>query len=153
MRKAPEELHEFLEAFPPNISKLFLEIRRAILGAAPDASELIYNAYNAVSAAYSFTGGLKEAFCHVAAYPAHVNLGFNRGAELRDPTRVLVGSGARIRHIRISSLYDLRSRALNALLRAAVAQGRVLASGAVPRKPSSSIRPTTGAKRRPKRTW
>jgi len=152
MRRAPEELHGFLEAFPPSISKLFLETRRVILGAAPDASELTYNAYNAVSAAYSFTGRLKEAFCHVAAYPAHVNLGFNRGAELHDPPRVLVGSGARIRHIRISSPSDLRSRALNALLRAAVAQGRELASGAVPRKPSSSIRPTTGAKRRPKRT-
>jgi len=153
LRRVPEELRAFLEAFPPTISKLFLETRHVVLGAAPGASELIYNAYNTVSAAYSFSGGLKEAFCHVAAYSSHVNLGFNRGAELSDPSAVLVGSGARVRHVRISGASDLRVPALKALLHAAVAQGRALASGVGARPPSSSIRPTTGAKRRPKRTW
>jgi hypothetical protein len=153
MRKAPEELHDFLEAFAPRISKLFFATRRTVLDAAPEANELIYNAYNAVTAAYSFSGRLKEAFCHVAAYSGYVNLGFNHGAELPDPSDALVGSGARIRHVRISSPADLRPPPLKALLRAAVTQGRGLASGALVRKPSSTIRPTTGVKRRPKRTW
>src|SRR5262245_60296623 len=46
LRRVPEELRAFLEAFPPTISKLFLETRHVVLGAAPGASELIYNAYN-----------------------------------------------------------------------------------------------------------
>jgi len=152
MREVPEELHEFLEAFSPGIAKLFFATRRSVLMAAPEANELIYNAYNAVTAAYSFSGRLKEAFCHVAAYSGHVNLGFNRGAELSDPSRVLTGSGARIRHVRISSRADLGAPALKALLQTAIVQGRGLVSNTSVRKPSSSIRPTTGAKRRPKRS-
>jgi len=149
MRRAPDELRRFLSAFPAEVGALFLATRRAVLAAAPQANELIYDAYNAVSAAYSFSGRLKEAFCHVAAYPAYVNLGFNRGAELPDPSAILVGSGARIRHVRIAAAGDLRAPALQALLRAAVGQGRALVDEA-PAKATSSIRPTTGDKRRPK---
>ena len=149
MRKAPEELREFLSLYDPNIAKLFFATRRIVLSAAPEANELIYNAYNAVTAAYAFSSRLQEAFCHVAAYSGHVNLGFNRGAELSDPAGVLVGSGARIRHIRIGRPADLRAPALQPLLRAAVLQGRDLVTN-LPSRPGSSIRPTTGAKRRPK---
>ncbi len=152
MLEAPKELREFLAAFPEDVSKLFLATRRFVLEASPGASELIYDAYNAVSAAYTYSGQLKEAFCHVAAYSSYVNLGFNRGAELSDPKRILAGSGARIRHVRIEAPADLRAPALAALLRAAVAQGRALASEAGTRKASSTIRPTTGGKRRPQRT-
>jgi hypothetical protein len=133
MRNPPQELRGFLEAFAPAIGKLFLTTRRAVLTAAPEANELIYNAYNAVTAAYSFSERVKEAFCHVAAYSAYVNLGFNRGAELPDPSGILVGSGAHIRHVRIGTAADLESPAGG--------------------KATSTVRPTTGGKRRPKRTW
>lgn len=150
MRRPPPELREFLSAFGPAVSRLFPATRRVVLEAAPEAGELIYDAYNAVTAAYSFSGRLAEAFCHVAAYSTHVNLGFNRGAELRDPARLLVGTGTGTRHLRIAAADDLRSPALQALVRAAVAQGR----GLVTERPSrgmSRIRPTTGPKRRPRR--
>ena len=150
MRRPPDELRGFLAAFDPAIGRLFLAARRAVLAAAPGSNELIYDAYNAVSAAYTFSDRLTEAFCHVAAYAGYVNLGFNRGAELPDPDRVLVGTGARIRHVRIAKTGDLSAPSVRALLRAAVAQGRGLVARA-PAKPASRVRPTTGAKRRPKR--
>jgi len=150
MRKPPNELCEFLSAFDPSISKLFLATRRVVLAAAPEVNELIYNAYNAVTAAYSFSDRLKEAFCHVAAYSGHVNLGFNRGAELSDPAGILLGSGANIRHIRIARSSELRGPELQALVRAAVFEGRALVEQ-VSSTPAAIIRPTTGAKRRPSR--
>lgn len=101
-----------------------------MLDAAPDASELIYDAYNAVTTAYSFTDRLGDAFCHVAAYRDYVNLGFNRGAGLPDPERLLVGKGARIRHVRVSAAADLARPAVRSLLRAAVGQGRDQSEGA-----------------------
>jgi hypothetical protein len=153
IHEAPEELLAFLEAFPPGVRKVFLATRSSVLAVAPAAHELIYNAYNAVSCAYSYSGRLKEAFCHVAAYSDYVNLGFNRGAELPDPSAALSGSGARIRHIRITKATDLRAPALKALLRAAVLQGAALGPKSTGAKGSSVIRPTTGGKRRPKRTW
>lgn len=150
MWRPPDDLRRFLSAFGADVAALFLATRRAVLAAAPEAHELIYDAYNAVSAAYSFSGRLREAFCHVAAYTGYVNLGFNRGAELPDPSAMLVGSGAHIRHVRLAAAADLRAPALQALLRAAVRQGLALVEH-VPAHPTSSIRPTTGAKRRPRR--
>ena len=149
-RKAPDELGQFLSPFALSISRLFLATRRVVLATAPEANELIYNAYNAVTAAYSFSDRLREAFCHVAAYSGHVNLGFNRGAELRDPATVLIGSGSNIRHIRIARPSELHAPALQALVRAAVVQGRGLVDQ-LPSMPASIIRPTTGSKRRPRR--
>ena len=84
----------------------------------------------------------------MAAYSGHVNLGFNRGAALADPAGLLVGSGARIRHVRVATRRELAAPALRGLVRAAVAQGRALAPGAG--RAVALVRPTTGAKRRPK---
>jgi hypothetical protein len=147
-RAAPPPLRGFLSAFDPPIARLFLAARGRVLAAAPSAHELIYDACNAVTAAYSFSGRLAEAFLHVAAYPGHVNVGFNRGAELDDPTGLLAGSGARIRHVRIAKPQELRAAALSRLIRGAVAQGRALAPAGAARG-RSRVRPTSGAKRRP----
>jgi hypothetical protein len=158
MRAPPAELQQFLAAYEPPIGRLFLAARRAVLAAAPTATELIYDAYNAVSAAYTFSDRLKEAFCHVAAYSGYVNLGFNRGAALPDPEHVLVGSGHSIRHIRIAAAGDLERPAVRRLLRLAVAEGRAAAraraaatpgTGAAAKPGTASIRPTQGRKRRP----
>jgi hypothetical protein len=129
-RRPSVELRGFLEAYDPAVARLYLAARSAVLESAPDANELIYDAYNAVTTAYSFTERLAEAFCHVAAYRAYVNLGFNRGATLPDPEGVLVGKGARIRHVRIASAAELKLPAVRALLREAVAQGRDASDGA-----------------------
>jgi len=130
-QRPPAELRKFLEAYDPAIARLYLAARKAVLEAAPDANELIYDAYNAVTTAYSFTESLGEAFCHVAAYRAHVNLGFNRGASLPDPERILVGKGARIRHVRIVAAADLERVGIRSLLRAAIAQDRDASHGTV----------------------
>ena len=128
MRRALPELRRFLEPYDADVVRTFLAARGAVLAAAPQATELVYDAYNAVSCAYSFTDRLKDAFCHVAAYAGYVNLGFNRGALLSDPEGLLVGSGASIRHIRISGLADLRRPGVRRLVGAAVQQGRALVS-------------------------
>jgi hypothetical protein len=147
-REPPAALRTFLEPYDAAIVRLFLAARSAVLAAAPDASELVYDAYNAVSAAYSFTDRLKEAFCHVAAYPGHVNLGFNRGAGLADPEGLLVGTGRSIRHVRLSAIDDLGRPGVRDLLRAAVEEGRGL-DPAVPLGPRTSVRGAYPRRRRP----
>jgi hypothetical protein len=47
-----------------------------VLSEAPGAVELIYDAYSAVSAGYSFTGRPSDNFVYVAAYTKRVNIGF-----------------------------------------------------------------------------
>jgi hypothetical protein len=137
----------FLAAFSPDIRELSLAARAAVLEEAPEASELAYDAYNAVALAFTFSGRYKEAFAHVAAYAGHVNLGFNRGAELPDPSARLRGTGKAIRHVRLTAPADLADPALRALLQAAVAASR-RADVATP-EPSAIVKRTSGAKRRP----
>ena len=148
MRNPPPELRKFLAPYGASIARLFFAARRTVFAAAPDATELIYDAYNAVSAVYSFTDRMTDAFCHVAAYRDYVNLGFNKGARLADPERLLVGSGTHIRHVRISDLETLQHPGVTRLVAAAVAHARTL-NPPSNRKPRSFVKAIYAKKRRP----
>jgi hypothetical protein len=122
-----------------------------VLEAAPDAMESIYDAYSAVAIGFSFTGRLKDTYCHIATYSRHVNLGFNRGATLADPQKVLQGTGKAVRHIKIAQLRDLAAPFIARYIREAIAQ-----VGGAPEKGSgaaakSVVRGNYPKKRRPQR--
>jgi hypothetical protein len=112
----------FLAVYDRNIAELALALREMVLESAPEAIESIYDAYSAVSIGFSFTGRLKDGFCHIATYTHHVNLGFNRGASLPDPEKILEGTGKMIRHIKIAREGDLAAPFLPRYLQAAIAQ-------------------------------
>jgi hypothetical protein len=116
----PEYL-QFLAPYGPSITRLALAARALVFEEAGDATELIYDAYNAVATGYTFTGRPSDAFLHIAVYASWVNLGFNRGSLLEDPQKLLRGTGRWIRHIRLSDFADLERPAVRHLVRAAVA--------------------------------
>lgn len=97
----------------------------AVRKAAPDACEHIFATY-VVGSVFTFTGKLNGAFCHPVAYANHVNLGFNRGAEMHDPHGLLEGTGKLIRHIRIDSPAMLKKREVRDMIDQAVAIGMSL---------------------------
>jgi hypothetical protein len=145
------ELLQFLKPYDPTIQKLALEVRAYLLTIEPRATETIYDAYNAVAIGYSFTGRLRECYCHVAVYSKHVNLGFNHGADLDDPQKVLQGKGSQVRHITIHDKSDLPGAYLRSLVRAAIANARALAiSGGIPEiEPQSIVKAIYEKRRRP----
>jgi len=148
---SPEYL-KFLSPFDDRIRELALATRAFVLDAAPDSTELIYDAYNAVATGFSFTGRPSDAFIHVAVYARWVNLGFNRGAQLDDPAGVLQGTGRWIRHIRIPDLAALEKPGLRALVRAAIdGADRPDAQTAKPES-KSVVRAIYPKRRRPVRT-
>jgi hypothetical protein len=55
-------------------------------------------------------------FAYVNVFKAHVNVGFFVGAELKDPTALLEGSGKRMRHVKVRPGAPLDSKALSALV-------------------------------------
>jgi hypothetical protein len=115
-------LLSYLAPYDPHVSGLTLALREVVLDEAPDAIESISKGY-AVAIGFSFTGKpLKDGFCHIATYSTHVNLGFNRGALLADPNKVLAGSGKTIRHIAIHNSDDLNRPYLRRYLQAAIDQ-------------------------------
>ena len=117
----PEYL-KFLSAYEPHITELALAVRKLVLEEAPDATELIYDAYSAVTVGYSFTGRPSDAFIHIAAYARWVNLGFNYGSQLEDPQKVLQGTGQWVRHIRIADTGEVKNPVLRRFVKSAIAQ-------------------------------
>jgi hypothetical protein len=61
----------------------------------------------------------EAAFGYVAAFNAHVNVGFLQGAALDDPTGLLEGSGKRMRHVKVRWGEPVDDTALAALISAA----------------------------------
>jgi hypothetical protein len=64
------------------------------------------------------------AFAYVNAFTAHVNVGFFRGSELKDPDRLLTGSGKYMRHVKLRPGIDIDTVALTRLIEAAYADMR-----------------------------
>ena len=122
VRRPDPRLLTFLSAYDRGIQELALGLREIVLQEAPNAIEAVYDAYNAVAIGFSYTGRLKDSFCHIATYSAHVNLGLNRGASLPDPQHVLQGTGNAVRHIPIARPSDLQAPYLRSYLQAAIAQ-------------------------------
>ena len=58
-------------------------------------------------------------FAYVAAFKAHVNVGFFQGASLPDPHGLLEGSGKRMRHVKLRFGAPVNEAALRALIAAA----------------------------------
>jgi len=142
----PEYL-EFLSPFQPRIRELALAARKLVLEEAPGATELIYDAYNAVATGFSFTGRPSDGFIHIAVYAQWVNLGFNRGSLLDDPNGVLAGTGRWVRHIRISTPGDLKRPVVRGFVKTAAAGAE--RSGAQAPKSRSVVRAIYAKKRRP----
>jgi len=115
-------LLEYLAAYDPHVSSLALALREIVLEEAPEAIESLAKGY-AVAIGFSFTGKpMKDGFCHVVAYSTHVNLGFNRGAQLPDPAHLLKGKGKSIRHMTIHDHEELDSPVIRRYLREAIEQ-------------------------------
>ncbi len=131
--KPTHQLLDYLAAYDPLVSSLFLALREIVLEEAPEAIESISKGY-ALAMGFSFTGKpMKDGFCHIVAYGGYVNLGFNRGALLSDPDGALLGNGKSIRHITIRNHDDLERPLLQRFLQAAIEQ-----IGGAPKQTSST---------------
>lgn len=119
-------LRELMRGRKEDVIKIALAARKAVLKSAGECSEIIYDTY-CVSNAFTFTGKQGQGFIHIATYAEHVNLGFDRGADLDDPGEKLKGTGKLIRHVRLNSTADIKDKSVLHLILQAVAQGHAMA--------------------------
>lgn len=98
---------------------LFKDLRAFILEIYPDCNELLYHTH-ALTAVFSISEKLSDAFCMIPIYSNHLNLGFNKGTLLDDPQHLLIGTGKLIRHIPIEKQCDYRNKKVKELIRSAV---------------------------------
>ncbi len=126
MRKYPPlpALLKFLKPYDRPIQDLALRLRSLVIEEMAPCHENIYDAYSAVAIGYGWSDRLRDGVFHIAIYTKHVNLGFNHGATLDDPKRILQGSGNQIRHITIKSLTDIEQPEIRAYIRRALQVAR-----------------------------
>jgi hypothetical protein len=97
----------------PTETKPTVEVLRRLMGSvAPEAHEFIY--HDALG--YGPTDSGFDRIVYVTVYATHLNLGFFFGGFLPDPEGLLVGSGKRMRHIKIRSLQESENLAIKSLL-------------------------------------
>ena len=102
------------------LTELFKDARAFILEQYPESIELVYHTH-ALTSVFSTSEKLADAFCMLPIYSNHFNLGFNKGTLLKDPHKLLTGTGNLIRHIDITSKTDYRNPRVKALVKEAVA--------------------------------
>ena len=98
---------------------LFLDARQFLLDLHPGANELLYRTH-ALTAVFSVSERLGDAYCMLPIYTNHLNLGFNKGTRLHDPYQLLTGTGSLIRHVDISVPADYRNKKVRDLVRSAI---------------------------------
>ncbi|MES2848867.1 MAG: DUF1801 domain-containing protein [Bacteroidota bacterium] len=101
------------------IIDLFKDVREYILEIYPESNELLYHTH-ALTTVFSISDKLSDAFCMLPIYTNHLNLGFNKGTLLKDPHKLLTGTGNLIRHIPVDIPTDYRNKKVKDLIKSAV---------------------------------
>lgn len=121
--KTPRPIHpdfQFLLDFKDQeLIDLFTDLREYILELHPDCNELVYHTH-ALTAVFSISDKLSDAFCMLPIYTNHLNLGFNKGTLLKDPNKLLTGTGNLIRHIDVKKPTDYRNIKVKELITEAI---------------------------------
>jgi len=122
MNDAEKQLKSFVAKFDSAHQTLIRAVRKALRKRFPTAYELVYDNYNFFVIGYGPTERPSDAILSVAAAANGVGLCFLQGAKLKDPKRILKGSGNQTRFLRLESADVLAEPAVDALLTAAVLQ-------------------------------
>jgi len=100
------DLIKFMLPYPDKVKAAALWLREFVWDLYPDCNELIYDNYNAVAFGWSPTDKAGDVFCSIAVFTDHVNFGFNRGSNLEDTGKMLIGDGSQYRYIRVKDKDD-----------------------------------------------
>jgi len=129
---AEKQLATFIAKFDSPMVRLIRPVRTALRKRLPAANELVYDNYNFFVIGYCPTERPSDCIVSIAAGANGVGLSFYWGATLPDPHGILLGEGSQNRFVRIESVETLSRPEVEALITAAIAQGKapLSASGA-----------------------
>jgi len=108
-----------LANYPPDIQAISYQLHTMVIQALPEAHIHIYHA--AIN--YAVSTSLLERICYLAPQQKYVTLGFFFGATLADPQHLLIGTGNRMRHVKVRTQDETNNPALADLVKAAWAGG------------------------------
>jgi len=111
---------QYLLAFKDQeLIDLFIDLRQYILELHPESNELLYHT-QALTAVFSISEKISDAYCMLPIYTNHLNLGFHKGTLLKDPDKLLTGTGNLIRHLDVKKPGDYRNPKVKSLIKEAI---------------------------------
>src|ERR1700712_1223682 len=101
-----KDLVKFILPYPDQVKAAALWAREFVWDIYPESNELIYDNYNAVAFGWSPTDKAGDVFCSIAVAGDHINFGFNRGVDIADPQKKLIGNGTQYRYFQVRDKSD-----------------------------------------------
>jgi hypothetical protein len=111
-----KDLLKFMLPYPDSVKATAFWLRDFVWDLYPETNELIYDNYNAVAFGWSPTDKAGDVFCSIAVFSNHVNFGFNRGSEIPDKQKLLLGDAALYRYIKVVNEDDFPQEYIKQLL-------------------------------------
>jgi hypothetical protein len=111
-----KQLDGFIAKFDPAIAAQTRKVLAAMRKRLPGALELVYDNYNALAVGFAPTERASDVIFSIAVYPKWVSLFLFGGQKLKDPKRLLKGSGNKVRHIVLRDAATLDDPDVTALM-------------------------------------
>lgn len=112
-------LKEMLAPYPSEVQSLARATRALMMDVLPKVKETVDSSGPYIT--YGYAPGYKGVVSYITVSQTGVKLGVARGTSLRDPKKLLKGSGKVNRHVVIKTADDLETPGLRQLIRAALA--------------------------------
>lgn len=100
MPNQSEAFKQLLATMPEPHATVAVQLHKLILDNYPQAHESVWPKQNIASYGVC-PKKMSEHFVYIANYSTHMNLGFYQGTDMRDPHKLLEGTGTGLRHIKI----------------------------------------------------
>lgn len=114
--QAAAELDAMIARQPPEMRKLAKSVLAKLRPRFPGAIEMVYDKTNTLVIGFCPDERASNVITSMAVYRRWINLYFFEGDAMSDPQGLLQGSGAMVRHIRITSADELDRPAVKALI-------------------------------------
>jgi len=143
---AARQIASFLAKYDPKIATDARASRARLRKMVPGGTEFVYDNYNALVFGFGPSERPSEAVLSLAIMPRWVTLCFLKGAKLRDPKKLLRGSGNVVRNIHLSSPRHLEDADVRALIDQSIEAARPAFTGK-PGKQQTVIKSVSAAQR------
>jgi hypothetical protein len=110
------ELETFIDAYTPEIARKARAILAKMRKRLPGAVELVYDNYNALAIGFAAGEKMSQTVLSIVLYPRWVSMFFFVGSQLKDPDKLLKGSGSLVRHVVLETPEMLDDPRVEALL-------------------------------------
>ncbi|MDE0521346.1 MAG: DUF1801 domain-containing protein [Boseongicola sp.] len=110
---------DLVEMTPEPLRPVTIRLKELLLFVDPDARVVVRLGDRAATFGIG-PKKMSEGYCYILPYTHWVNLGFYRGVDISDPDKLLEGTGAKMRHIKIRSIVECDNPRLVTMIRDAL---------------------------------